>query len=183
MPGPRAASPALREIAAADHLTECQHPVVAVELIRTHLGGLSYRTVVRVVEEQGIPAHNCVVPADPFDQRGIVPLVDQDQLCSLELMVQVDCLRVVWPAPKRRIVAVKAIDGTGTMFGHEVLTAPGVAWFQNRDIVAPSLQLGHDPPEEVGIAMVPIGHQGVVKHHDAHATTPEEPFRDVSSSE
>src|SRR3712207_8073977 len=52
----------------------------------------------------------------------------------------------------------------------EVGQAPAVARLEHAHLVAPAEQLAGHAAQEVGVAVVPVGHQRVVEHRDFHAT-------------
>jgi hypothetical protein len=50
----------------------------------------------------------------------------------------------------------------------EILKTPAVFGFEDPDVMAPRKQFGNDTPQEMGIAVVPVGYYGVVKKGYAH---------------
>src|SRR4051812_32614414 len=55
------------------------------------------------------------------------------------------------------------------MLTNQVLAAPRIARFEDLHTVASRQELSYDPAEEVRIPVIPVRHERVVKHHDAHA--------------
>ncbi|HEX2248885.1 MAG TPA: hypothetical protein VHH32_00970 [Gemmatimonadales bacterium] len=51
---------------------------------------------------------------------------------------------------------MKSLNRGRPVLAKQVLTAPGIRRFHNPNLVSAMLQLGHNPTQEVGIAMIPV---------------------------
>jgi hypothetical protein len=122
-----------------------------------------------VMEEQVITTGHRPVAADGLYQPMLVPFMDQYQVGVGQLTIEVERLPGVLPAAQPRICLVKPGDCIPAVVPHQMFPAPPQRGLHNRHLMAASLQLGHYASQEMGIAVVPVRHQGVVEHHDAHA--------------
>jgi hypothetical protein len=127
--------------------------------------------VVRVVEEQPVPAHDCVVSPDRLDQRAIIPFVHQHEVGAVEHAVEIEVAQGIRGAPERRKDPMESGDGLRTVVGHQIGPAPAIGRLEDCCPVPPRLQLGDHTPEKVRVPVVPVGHEGVAEHYDAHACT------------
>jgi hypothetical protein len=121
------------------------------------------------VKEEMIASHQSSVAPDCLDQTVIVPFMDQDQVGTIELAIEVQGLEGVLETLQRGVSPVKSCDSALTMLQKEMLATPGCCRLQYSYPVTASLQLAGDATQEVGIAVIPIGNQRVIKHHDTHA--------------
>ena len=85
VPGPHPGGPSLIEVPPADHLTEGEHAVIAVESVLPHATPVGNRTMMGVMEEQPVAAVSLPMSADGLYQRGVVPLVHQHDVLTAEL--------------------------------------------------------------------------------------------------
>jgi len=171
MPGPGAGGPAAFEVDAADHLAVGEDAVVVGEVEALHLLRRRGGAVVGVVEEQAVPAVAGAVGADPLDQLGLVPLVDEDEVGVVEGGIEVEAPRVVGGALEVGEGAGEVVERRLALLAEEVFAAPAIGRLVDRHLVPALLQLGDDPAEEVGVAVVPVGDQRVGEVGDLHAAT------------
>lgn len=77
-----------------DHFAEREHAVVLVEPVARHRLGIGHRSVVGVVEEQHIAAAAGLVTDDSLDERVRVPFVDQNEVGTIENLVEIDAIEI-----------------------------------------------------------------------------------------
>jgi hypothetical protein len=169
VPGPGAGGPAAFDVDAADHLAVGEDAVVVEEVVAGHLLRGGGGAVVGVVEEQLVAVVPGAVGADPGDQLGLVPLVDEDEVGLVEGGVDVEFPRVVGSGLEVREGAGELAQRLLAVLALEVGAAPAVGRFVDRHLVPAVLQLGGDAAEEVGVAVVPVGDQRVGEDDDLHA--------------
>jgi hypothetical protein len=176
VPGPRPRRPALAQVDRAEHLPEGQHAVVLREVVGRHGGRIGDGTVVGVVEQQPEAAAGAAPTPDGGHELRLVPLVDQHQIDAVEHGVERDgeAGGVVADAGEARVGAGEAGERLRAVVRDQVVAAPAVAGLVHRHPRTPCLQLGGDAAQEVGVAVVPVRHEGVVEERDpqrAHART------------
>src|SRR6185295_18344815 len=108
VPGPYPGCPALLEVSLADHLSEGENAVVAVQPVLGHAGALGYRAVMCVVKEQSIAAVQGPVPTYRLDQLMVVPLVNQDQVCVVQCVVEIEGMKIELAAGKTGVGLAKS---------------------------------------------------------------------------
>jgi hypothetical protein len=107
------------------------------------------------------------VLADRAHELGRVPLVHEHEIGTVERGVEIDVGGVVQLAPECRVGGPVRLDGVGAALRDEVRDAPRVARLEHGDREPAREQLGDDAAEEVRVAVVPVGAQGVHEEHDA----------------
>ena len=172
VPGPDAPAPAARKVDLADRLAEGQHAVIAVELEAGDLAVAGQGAVVGVVEQQAIAAAAQPMPADRRHQRRLVPLVHDDEVGPREAGVEVERRRVVGGGAQAREGGGEGRLGVEPCLGLQVAPAPAVQRLEHLDGMAAGLQLADDAAQEMGVAVVPAGNQGVDEEDDAHGNRP-----------
>src|SRR5690349_10748721 len=169
MPGPHSSRPPLAEIPLPDHFPKGQYPVVILQLVRRHAGRIGDRAVMRVMEEEPVLTTCGSVSADGIDQGMVVPFVHQHHVRALELSVQIERRQLVRGTRKRRIRPGEGCHRLSAVLLQEIFFAPGALRLVDAYLMASGLQLGGNSSKEMSVSVVPVRHQRVVEHHDAHA--------------
>src|SRR5829696_3888992 len=125
--------------------------------------------MVGVMKQKMVPSRLSAMAPKRFDQWDVVPLVHQHQVCTCKLPIEVERVEVVLRAPKGRVGALEPCNGFVTVLANQVLAAPGVRRLEHLDTVATRQKLSDHSAEKMRIPVIPVGHERVVKHHDAHA--------------
>jgi hypothetical protein len=126
--------------------------------------------VVGIVEKQLVSPNNLSMPPDVFDKGMIVPFVDYDEVCSIELTIQIQRFQIVTYAGQTRIGRSKPSNRAVPIFGQEVSHTPSICRLIHLDIMTPRQQLGCYPPKEVGIAMIPVRNERMIEHYHTQFT-------------
>ncbi len=172
VPGPHAPAPALAQIDLAHCLAKGEHAVIAVQLEAPERLGLGQGAVVGVVEQEQIAAAGGAVRAQGSDQLGLVPFMDQDQIGAIQGPLQIELDAPVGLDRQLGKGGLRHLDrGLAGIFGL-ILPAPAVFRLEGPDLVAERLQLAHDAAQEMDVAVVPAGEQGVAEQDDAHQAVP-----------
>jgi hypothetical protein len=144
------------------------------QVVANHLARRGHRPVVGVVEQQPeVPAGRALA-ADRAHERGVVPLVHEHEVGAVERAVEVerrDRLVLAGDGVHPRERAADVGQRLAPAVGDQVLAAPAVARLVADHLVAAIEQLGHDPAQEVRVAVVPVRQQRVAEDHDLHAAT------------
>src|SRR3954454_19810544 len=109
-----------------------------------------------VVKEQPVPAVQGPMAANRFDQLMVVPLVDQNQVCVIQLAVEIQRIKVVLLAEQSRVGPTKAANRLLTVLLDQVLTTPGPNRLENGDVMPPSEQFGDNAPQKMRVPVVPV---------------------------
>src|SRR5690554_6665791 len=57
------------------------------------------------------------------------------------------------------------------MLLEQIRDAPGVSGLVDHHLMSARLELARATAQEMGVAVIPVGDQRVVEHHDTHSTT------------
>jgi hypothetical protein len=168
MPDERAEREALSKIEVAENPAEGEHPIVVGKVIRAHHFGPRDEPVVGIVEEEG----KAVPPAglaDAAHQLGRVPLMNEHQVGVAEGDVEIQVGRVVGAGEEVGVEIVEAAQRREAVLLNEVSQAPVVQSLVDQHLVpAVAKRAGH-AAQEVGVAVIPVGEEGVVEEDDFHA--------------
>jgi hypothetical protein len=159
----------MRPIDFAQHFAVREHAVVVLETIRRHTVALGHGAMMRIVEEQPVMSVRTSVLADAGDERVIVPLVDKNEIGQAEHCIEIQCRRVVAVAAKHRIRTPESRERCFTVFGNEILHAPGIARLVHVYRMPAREQLSADAAQKMCVAVVPVGDERVAENYDAHA--------------
>ena len=168
MPGPGSARPTALQIDLPDALAIRKHAIVLGQVVSGHAVRVGDGAMMRVMEEQDISAMAAAMRPDAADQVVVVPLMHQDKIRAFEHTVEIQCRVIVAEAGQTWEARLKLFHGTVAVLLDEVLIAPGVGGFVDMNLVATREKLRCDAAQEVGVAMVPVGDQGMVKADYAH---------------
>ncbi|HEY0337688.1 MAG TPA: hypothetical protein VGC70_10150, partial [Burkholderiales bacterium] len=121
------------------------------------------------MKKQSVIGHLLPVLADPPHQRGIVPFVHQNEVGTIERLIEIKRAAVVAPAAKHGIGVRKARERRFSVLARQVEYAPRIGRLVDIYIMPASDELAADAAQEVRIAVIPIGDQRVTENYDAHA--------------
>jgi hypothetical protein len=110
----------------------------------------------RIVEEKSIAADAPPMLANSTHEIGLVPLVNQNDRAPVKRLLEVEALWIVAARRNRRKCLASCLQRLLAVVGDEVLNAPRVARLVDADAMTASAELGHDPPEKVRIAVIPV---------------------------
>lgn len=127
--------------------------------------------MMRIMEEKPISPGARPMLTDPPDQVVAVPLMDQDQIGAIERPVEIEGRRIIQRASKLRERGMEPIDRRPPLLRDQTPKAPPVGRLINKNLMTAREELARDSPQEMGVSMVPVGDQRVIKHHDAQAST------------
>ena len=128
----------------------------------------------RIVEEQHVRTLRAAVCTDRRDERVVVPLVHEHEVApSGERGIQVEVATVVAGADagELRVGLLEGANRPSPCSFDEVHDAPRVARLVDTDRVTAGNQVRRDAAQEVGVAVVPVGDQGMAEDYDAHDET------------
>ena len=161
LPSPEAAAIGLRQ-----HLAESQHAVEPVEIEAGDRLGIGRHPVVRVVEQKQIAPAGPAVGRDARDQIGRAPFMDDDQIRTIERLVQVERRRVVNRDRQVGIGLAPSIERRLAMLGREIARAPRIRWLPGRRREAPPPPLGENAAQKMRVAVVPVGAQRMAEQDE-----------------
>ncbi len=172
VPGPGVLGPASLAVEVGKDLAEGQDAVEVGQVVAGHGLGVGDGAVVGVVEEEAVGSIAGVMAADAGDESGVVPFVDEDQLYAVEGGVEIEREGVVAAAFESGVGFAEGFEGFWAVLGEEVFQAPGVAGFVDAEVVAAEEEFGGDAAEEVGVAVVPVGQERMIKQGNPHRFLP-----------
>ena len=98
----------------------------------------------------------------------IVPLVDNDQISPVQRFIEIEAAQVILDALQAGIPLLEFPDWKFALLGAEVIETPTIARLINAKVMTARNQIAGDSPQEMGVAMIPVGKQRMVEHHDPH---------------
>src|SRR5215212_4642537 len=124
--------------------------------------------MVRVVKKQSVIGRLTML-ADALHQRPVVPFVHQNEVGTVERLIEIERAAVVAPAVKHRIGVRKVRKRRFSILARQVEYAPCIGRLVDIYSMAASNELAADATQEVRIAVIPIGDERVTENYDAHA--------------
>src|SRR6185369_15708884 len=121
-----------------------------------------------VVKQQLVLAALFAVSPDAPDQIVVVPLVHNDGLGTAQRAVEIQLRGLIGNTLQARISRMKSLDGCSAGVLEQVHQAPAICRLIDRNFVAPRLQLPGVAAQEMGVAVVPVGNEGMIKQRDLH---------------
>src|SRR5690554_72521 len=112
-----------------------------------------------IVEDQREPTALPPGTTDPCDKTWISPFMDDHNIGVGKLRLMVESV-VIGDRRQVREVAGEAVDGTGIRLD-EIRATPPVLGLQGNCFMPAFYQFSHDPAQEMGVAMVPVGYERV----------------------
>src|SRR5262245_58655409 len=101
-------------------------------------------------------------------ERGIVPLVNQNELRAGERRVEIDTRAGVARDPQRWVTLPELGDRQLADFRRQVQSAPGVDGLVDLDLVPPRRELRGDTTQEMRVTVVPVRKQRMTEEADIH---------------
>src|SRR5436305_466684 len=111
------------------------------------------------------------VSANAAHQRWVIPFVNKDKIRATERVVEIELVDCVGFGFKRWEARAKFAQRFATLCGNQVRHAPPVVRLVNVHAVAALDEFHRDATQEVRVAVVPIGYQRMIEHHNLHAAT------------
>jgi hypothetical protein len=168
VPDEHPVAPAPAAVHGRERFAEGEDAVVAVEVEAADRVGIAHRAVMGIVEQEGEAAAAAARPADPGDEVRLVPLVGQDRVGAVQRGVEVE-RGVENGRGQVRVRSQGGGEARLAVIAQEVLDAPGAVRLVGRDPVAGRGQLPQHAAQEMGVAVVPAGAEGVGEDDDLHA--------------
>jgi len=139
--------------------------VVEVETGNVALGGDG--AVVGVVEKQGKVAV-AAEAAEAGDEVRSGPFVDDNDIGIVYCRSMIEARSILLRA---QVGEVNDEPGYGlrSLIFHQIAAAPAVCRLKRQHVVTAAEEIAHDAAEEVGVAVVPVGDEGVSVEDELHA--------------
>jgi hypothetical protein len=135
-----------------------------------------------IVEEKFVAACVQAVITQAPQERGIVPLVCDDNIRVGQQSIQIHVRRVVETASQSRIGRMKCLDDSFATLFAQVVEAPTVRGFQDLDRMAQCQQFARNTAQSVSAGVVPVRDERMVEEDEAHeAFSPVESHRIYAS--
>ncbi len=147
---------------------ECQNTVIILQPAYIDLAGGCEEAVVGVVKQK---PELCAAPAqesDPTHQLGLVPFMDDHGVHAVQRPFHAGKTRRIKNGPEVTEAPVEFESRPGAVPADEILKAPTVLGFENSHLMSPADQLGGDSPQEMSVAVVPIGDNRMVEKRYPH---------------
>ena len=168
VPDEDALAPAPAPVDFGQRLAEGEDAVVAVEVEAPDRLGIADGAVMGVVEQEREAGAAAALASESRDQRRLVPFVDDDEVGIGQGQVELQRVLVGARAKLRIGFAVRRETGLAVIV-QEVLEAPRMARLVRLDLVPLGDQLAQHAAQEMGVAVVPAGAQGMGEIDDPHA--------------
>jgi hypothetical protein len=159
VPGPDTPVPSVLEINALNRFSIRQHTVVifqfkGADFLRVRIGSM-----MGVMKEELVAAAPEPVSSQPANERRFIPLVDNDEIHVFQNGIKVEFFTLVWKAAETMVVAAEFGKWSGPVIPFQILETPTVCRFIDKRFVPEVQQLGHNPSQEMSVAVVPVRHQ------------------------
>jgi hypothetical protein len=172
MPCPGSAGPPSTQIDFPDDFTERQNAVVSFQIVGGHRVRVGHGTVMGVVKEDDELTSPYAFAADRRHKPRIVPFVYKDNVCTVQGAVKIDRLQSIEFGAKERKASSKALKGNLREVRRQIGAAPSVGGLIDCDLVAKGMELAHNTPQEMGIAVVPARRDRMTKENKTHEINP-----------
>lgn len=170
VPREDAPAPTVLQVSLAQGLAECEHAVLVLDAIPLHFLGRRDGAVMGIVKQQRISSVSRAMPPDRVDQSGLVPLVNDNDLGTVERPIEVDRFRVIEMKLDARHECGRLAKGGSAVVLYRVEPAPSILGLIDDHLMTENEQLPANPSEEVSIAVVPARNEGVIEEDESHAT-------------
>src|SRR5206468_11867518 len=110
---PRLRRPSALEVELANALAEGQDAVVVPEVVAGHRLRRRHRAMMRIVEQELVPAAGGAMAADARDELVIVPLVHDGEVGAVEGLVEIERVEGVPPRMQARVRPREGIERIG----------------------------------------------------------------------
>src|SRR3569833_2158093 len=168
LPDPCALGPAAREIDVTQHAAEGEHTIVVTQVVTRHVFWLGQRTMVGSVKQEARTRMGGAIFADTTHELMIVPFVHDDEVGAVDQLADLILLQIVNVAHVLGKVPMKVGERARSLIAEEMGETPSAVRFIYLHLVPARLEFAHHATQEVGIAVIPVGHQRVIEHHDTH---------------
>ena len=170
VPGPDAIAPPPLAIDLRKRLAKGQDAIIAGEIEGADRFGIAHGAMMGIMEQQGEPGAGRAPAAECGHQRGIVPLVDDDEIGRFDHFRPV-VRPIVDKRAKLGIGRPEAAKALRPVIGEQIFEAPGAARLAWDDVMAPRDQLAQHTTQEMRIAVAPAGEQRMGEIDDLHAAS------------
>src|SRR6266540_2942150 len=126
------------------------------------------RAVVRVVKQQTVMTFFLPVLAYSPNQLVLVPFVDYDKVRPLQYPVEVEPVDLIRLSFQQGIHLPELPDGNLPLFSHQVAEAPAPLRLIHIHPMPLRHQVGDYAPEKMGVPVIPVGYDRVIKHYNTH---------------
>src|SRR3569623_2782350 len=168
VPDPCALGPAAREIDVTQHAAEGEHTIVVTQVVTRHVFWLGQRTMVGIVKQEARTRMGGAIFADTTHELMIVPFVHDDEVGAVDQLAALVLLFFVKVALEKGKVPMKVGARARSLLAEELGETPSAVRFIYLHLVPARLEFAHHATQEVGIAVIPVGHQRVIEHLDTH---------------
>ena len=171
--------PAGREVPLLEDRAERQDAIIAVQLEGAERSRVGHRSMMRIVEQEREAAAGSAAPAERRNQLWTAPLVHQHEPGALQRCVQIGQHARVGLGCELGIGAPPFFQGLRAVITREIRPAPAVDRLKRARLMPFRLQRTDDPAQEVRVAVVPVGDEGVREENEAHGifSLPRRPAR------
>ena len=121
-----------------------------------------------VMEQKREAAAPGTAPAKARHERRVGPFVHNDDI-GLGQDVFMREAPPIGHGGQLRKVGSEPLQRNGALFGHQVAAAPAIGRLQRHRLMSTRNQVAHHATQEVCIAMVPVGHQGMGIEQETHS--------------
>lgn len=167
VPGEDRTAPPGVEIALPQCLPKSQDAVEGFQRHRRNLRIGRNGAVVRVVKQEREGSAFAPRPADPFHDGGFGPFVDDDDIRIRQRLLMVE-LRIIGNGFQTGEAFGKTRQNALSLIPHKIGAAPAVTRFQRQHSMPAPHQVAHDATQEMRIAMVPAGQEGMGIKDELH---------------
>ncbi|MGY4333998.1 hypothetical protein ACVWWG_008415 [Bradyrhizobium sp. LB7.2] len=170
VPGEGPVGPAELQIDLTKHLAEGEHTVEPVEVELRKLVRCADGAVMGVVEQQREGSAMRPPVADVCDQIRRIPFVDDDEIGAVERLIQIEAGVIAADADAGKQHR-NVLHGLTATLADRVQSAPAVDRLEHDDLMTERMKFAGIAAQEVGVAVVPAGGEGVVEQDAFHART------------
>ena len=169
MPGKCPPRPSALDIDLAQHLAKGEYAIESVEIEFGELLRSRDRPVMGIVKQQLEFDAAGTAPADTRDQGRRIPFVHENEIGTFQHLIQVErsivCMEV--DAGNERGCVTQ---GGCAIVLQRVDTAPAVPGLADDDFMTQSRQFARHAAQEMRVAVVPAGGEGVIEQYRFHAS-------------
>src|SRR3569623_1250600 len=142
--------------------------IVVTQVVTRHVFWLGQRTMVGIVKQEARTRMGGAIFADTTHELMIVPFVHDDEVGAVDQLADLVVLHIVKVAHELGNVPMKVGERARSLIAEEMGETPSAVRFIYLHLVPARLEFAHHATQEVGIAVIPVGHQRVIEHHDTH---------------
>src|SRR6266481_822541 len=172
MKGPYAPDPETIEIEPADGLAKGEYAIEQMKLKPKYLSGTAVSTMMSVMQQR-FKAVFRLERQNAVHHQGLVPFVDEDNICVLQLLFQ-KLLKVFLRIVKTNIEfgigmaeRINGLDGPFAFLADKIGQRPGAQLFITPGLMAHADKLAHESAQKMRVSVVPVGNKRMTKKCDA----------------